>query len=470
VDDTDGVNGRTSTGGLWRSGLDLLTVREQATVMAEDDLVMKVAPETWKNFGMTVQRSPISDLWSIRTSDIVGVAQLHVGESRHHLRITPKIDGLDLIFLADWAYGSSRSALLLPGNRAFLAAIRDEPAACLLGWYIDEMLAFGKRWLRRGYELKREDLSSRIRGRVLVPQYMQRSLARGRTHVLPCEFTEPSQDTPVNRYLKTGLRHVAVLANSVPVLAARTALSERARQALALFANVTDVPAVRQSRKRLNLNGPLRRYQGIVNLTQTLLDGMYVGTEHGQHSQGAIIWSLNSLYEEALRGVLSNWQGATLLRDAGRASVKRSGTVLGSSSVKPDYIASRSDGSTILLDAKYKDVGNQTSKAEDPGATVDIVVGKGPSIRVKRSDVYQVVAYAHHRKWQATKTSPTVAALVFPVALASGEAYPSPAVIEGFDPSVHIVFFDVGPRANENLNYLYAALDGIGPQVAGVAP
>ncbi|MFQ6486005.1 5-methylcytosine restriction system specificity protein McrC [Brachybacterium epidermidis] len=439
----------------WDLGVPLLEISEQSTARATDELVAAVSEERWKELSLSFQKKPGDCEWTVRSADFAGIARLDVAGEPVHLRVTPKIDGLDLFFLADWAYGTQSVGKKLKDARANLAALRSEPAACLLGWYVAEVLAFATRWLRRGYVVREEDVVGRVRGRIDVARYLSRSVAQARPHVIPARFTEPSHDTAANRYVKAGLRKVAVLARAVPLAGARVALDELVRRALSLFNAVGDVPVQPQDALRLNLSGPLRHYIPIVKFTKAMLEGTYVSTEIGGHTQDAIMWSLNGLYEQALRNVLEAWPSASRVRDSYRATVTNidgDQKVNGSTPVKPDYVMRRSDGALLVLDAKYKSVLPSAQSPTDE--SIDVVPGGGQRIRVRRADIYQVVAYARHSGLQADKV-----VLLYPVALGASDDYPAPLRVREFAPTCHLVFFDVGPTANQRRAALYEALD-----------
>lgn len=440
---------------MWDLDSPLLEIAEHSTAMASEALVTAVGDDRWKELSLSVQKSPGDVGWTVRSADLAGIARLDVAGRPVHLRISPKIEGLDLFFLADWAYGTQDVGKKLKNARVNLSALRSEPAACLLGWYTAEVIAFATRWLRRGYVVKEENLIGRVRGRVDVAQYLGHSVAQGRPHVIPARFSEPSNDTLANRYLKAGLRKVAVLARTVPIKGARTALDELTRRALSLFAGVTDVSVQPQDALRLNLSGPLRHYASIVRFTTALLEGTYISTEVGDHAQDAIMWSLNGLYEQALGNVLSSWPGSSRILRKYRATLSNfdnDGIVNGSTPVKPDYVIQRADGSFLILDAKYKNTYPTTSPFT--GESLDLPNARGQRIRVHRADIYQVVAYARHIELRTDKV-----ALLYPIALELGETYPTPLKVREFAPSCYVVFFDVGPNANKNREALYRTLD-----------
>lgn len=437
----------------WDVGSPLLEIVEQSTIRVTNALVEAVSPERWQDLSLTFQKTPGDTDWLVRAADFTGIARLDIAGQPVHLRVNPKIDGLDLFFLADWAYGTQSVGKKLKDARANLAALRTEPAACLLGWYVAEVLAFATRWLRRGYVVHEEDLIGRVRGRIDIARYLSRSVAQARPHVIPARFTEPTHDTPANRYLKAGLRQVAILSRAVPLEAARTALDELTRRALSLFAGVADAPAQPQDALRLNLSGPIRHYRPIVEFTTALLEGTYVSTELGGHAQDAIMWSLNGLYEQALGNVLDAWPGASRVRRNHRATlIDPEGVVNGSTPVKPDYVMRRADGIELVLDAKYKNVLPSTPTALDEA--IDLSPARGQRVRVRRADIYQVVAYARHSGLQTDQV-----ALLYPISLATDEPYPKPLHVREFNPICHLVFFDVGPHADAHRADLYAALD-----------
>ncbi|MBY6438116.1 hypothetical protein HQ602_17215 [Rhodococcus kroppenstedtii] len=439
----------------WDLGVPILEIAEQSTARATDALVAAVSEERWKELSLSFQKAPGDCEWTVRSADFTGIARLEVAGKPVHLRVTPKIDGLDLFFLADWAYGTQSVGKKLKDARANLAALRSEPAACLLGWYVAEVLTFATRWLRRGYVVREEDLVGRVRGRIDVARYLSRSVAQARPHVIPARFTEPSHDTAANRYVKAGLREVAVLARAVPIESARVALDELVRRTLSLFNAVGDVSAQPQDALRLNLSGPLRHYAPIVDFTTALLEGTYVSTEIGGHTQDAIMWSLNGLYEQALRNVLHAWPGASRVRGRYRATVTDiddDSKVNGSTPVRPDYVIRRSDGTLLVLDAKYKSV--LPSVQSPTEESIDVTPGRGQRIRVRRADIYQVLAYAGHSGLQTDKV-----VLLYPVALGAGDSYPSPLTVREFAPTCHLVFFDVGPTAAQHRSDLYETLN-----------
>lgn len=434
-----------------------LWVREQATVRASDAFVAEFPSQLWEPLGLTVARPPGDPSWTIRASDRVGLVRVDVAGTQAQLRVTPKLPDLDLFFLADWAYGSTSTAKRLLDGRAELDAIRSEPAACLLAWYLAEAVAFATRWVRRGYISRDQDLVGRVRGRIDVARYVSRSLTSAQPHVVPCHFFEPSHNTLPNQYLKAGVRRAAALARVITNPYARQFILELSHRGLALLAAVDDVEFTAQQGRRLNLAGPMRHYRPIASFTTALLDGTYLSTQPGSHAQEAILWPLNTMYEQALRNVLAEWPGGRLepAPQLQASVIGVDGTRLGGSRVTPDFVLSV-PGRRLALDAKYKEV----LATDDPGQpnvdAVEVAPTRRVRVRVRRSDIYQAVAYGRHDRLR-----PCAVGLIYPVTLQRDEPLPAPVHVDGFDPAVHVIFFDTGPHASAHLDGFYGVLDSL---------
>src|SRR5262249_51170363 len=135
------------------------------------------------------------------------------------------------------------------------------------------------------------------------------------------------------------------------------------------------------------------------------------------------------------------------------AIVTPEGTTIRRTRVSPDYILQIGD-SRLILDAKYKDARLQADTSDE---ILELVVSQR-SIRVHRSDIYQVIAYAQHPRY-----GPAAVALVHPVVLQHGQQLPAPYRVTGFSDDVQLFFLDVGYEAAENIaGFRKALLDSCG--------
>lgn len=432
-----------------------LTLQEYGEALVDDELVDLVEESFWSSLGITVSRTPGAEGWTAKASSLSGIARVQSRALDLTVNITPKLGGADLVFLAEYAYGQKVDALRRPkANRVGVDSLHDDPIATLLIWYVEAVREFATRWLRRSYRTRRVVLNSRIRGRVLVSSYINRSLTTARAHEIPCVLTERTVDTANNQVLKAGLRRVGKLAKTLPVPAAQRAVRRAVAGALPLFADVSDVEIGPTQLRKVSTRGPERHYTSIIATTLDLLEGRYLGQSLGQAPVESFLWSMPDLFQEAVRGLLSE-SVALSLRGDRRPSAKyydSTGTKLRSSRIDPDYVVDGPAG-PILLDAKYKDAlglgGGDTEVVESSG---------GPSLRVTRSDLYQLAAYRQHDGW---KDAPV--ALVYPVIVGPDQPLPEPYVVHGLGAPIWLMFVDVGPRARTHITDFIACVAALTP-------
>lgn len=421
-----------------------VVLRESVGTQWTAEIVERVAPADWASVGVTVQRQlgDPTGRWRLRADRYVGVAELGSPSARVKLRVDPKIDA-DLFLLADWAYGRVRSVADVDTMPAHIDVLRRDPAACLLGWYLTALEAFVVRWLRRDFQLHREVLVGRVRGHILMPEYVTRHVAAARPHHVPCQYLEASRDTLPNRILRRALHETARVIPTVGVPQARRHLNAMVGRIEPFLSGVTNQPVAPGDFKRIRLGRSQRHYDPILRKSQAVLSGLFFSQQFGEHAQRAFLWDAAILFQEALRGILEAWDGATLDTARGRAAlIDADDRRLYSSKVEPDYLL-RGHQSTFALDAKWKNVlVAREPAASDDDAQIPIA---GTRIKISRLDVYQAISYSHHEKYRPCETG-----LVFPVILGVGEPLPGPLRVTGFGSPVWVLFVDVGTEAREH--------------------
>ncbi len=435
-------------------------LRESVSSQWSAELVERAPARDWNSIGIAVQRhlGDAPGVWTLRADRYVGVAEVGSGDSHLRIQVDPKIDA-DLFLLADWAFGRTRE-IAADALSAHIDVLRREPAACLLGWYLDSLESFVVRWLRRDFQTRQEVLIGRVRGHVLMPEYVRRHVAGGRPHHVPCQYLEASRDTLLNQILRRSLYEVARLVPGLRVPAARRHLLAMVGRIEPFLSGVTDQAIAAGDFKRVRLGRSQRHYVPILRKSEAILSGLFFSHQFGEHAQRAFLWDTSLLFQEALRGILGAWEGGTLDASRGRAAlVDAAGARRYTSKVDPDYVL-RSQYGTIVLDAKWKNVIVGSAPAPAPGeeeGIADVPMGAGIRIRVSRSDIYQAVSYAQHERY-----APCATGLVYPVALGDEDELPAPMRITGFGRPVWILFLDVGYRAQHRFAGFFDAVQGIG--------
>ncbi len=431
----------------------ILRLTEHRSGSLEDSWVQAVPASFWEQTKTTVTRAPGQDGWSVQAEAYVGIARVHTELGPLTLHISPKLNACDPFFLADYAYGQRHQPLRhLPGEHALVDQVRNDPAACLLLWHVLAIHRFSARWLRRDQVTLTQELHGKVKGSIQLSRYINKHVAVADAATIPCRVRERTQDTPNNRILKAGLRRAATLARSLPVPGARRAVHAAVNAALPRFAQVADVPGSPRDLRDTSTKGPLRHYTEVLNATIGFLQGNYLSGDLGSTGTTAFLWSMPTLFQEALRGVLTEASTLRLIEDVPTATIHdATGVKRSSSKVDPDYVVLRPGGTTLLLDAKYKHAASTTDIATDI-----VAVPGARRIRVPRADIYQMAAYRQHDRW-ATPTG----ALVYPISLHPGEPLPAPYQVRGFGQPIHICFMDVGPEARANLPRFLTHIDSL---------
>jgi 5-methylcytosine-specific restriction enzyme subunit McrC len=427
-----------------------LRFTEAASTPHSSQIVNSVPAEDWARLQITPRRTHGSADWIVRAGNLVGIADVSSPTERITIQIEPKLPDADIFMLADWAYGQSPDLITTTDRTAHIAMLRTEPTASLLAWYLHSLEAFAVRWMRRSTAIREETLVGRVKGSIDMTTYMRRSVSRAAPHRIPCRFSDTTRDTLPNRLLLAALHHVSAAIPAVRTLEARRYLSGLANRIEPLFAGITSHRPAPADFKRIRLAGSQRHYKTILEQTKLILDDTYFSNAIGTHQQISFLWRAHAMYEQALGNILATnttWRLETE-RNSIRLSKPAGGTRVGGV-VNPDYVLRRGSD-TFLLDAKWKDAFPTQVDADD----IELAVTDDMKIRVKRPDIYQMVAYARFHTY-----TPARIGLVYPVTLKDGEQLPTPRRITGFDQPVHVLFCDVGTNATANMAALVDQID-----------
>ncbi|MBV6757802.1 McrC family protein [Rhodococcus opacus] len=429
----------------------LIETEEHRTASVPDEIAAGVPTEFWAAADCTLSRSVRDIDWTLRAGNSVGIARIATPTTEVTLHIRPKLPQADVFFMADYAYAQRHEPLrILDFDDAMLDALSKDPTACLLMWHARAVDRFASRWLRRGYDSRVRLLESKVRGKIIVGQYLRNHLATGDAARIPCKVLERTQDTPNNRLLKAGLRQCAALSHTLPVPEARRAVLRQVNATLPRFSQVSDITATPADIRAASTRGPQRHYRQVLHSTVNLLANSFVGDSVGTYATQSFMWQMPTLFQESVRGLVDALDNLTLDNSGpGKATVHSSdGLRRITSKVDPDLVLHTAEGHTILLDTKYK---HALPRTDDTGETV--LLGPRQRIKVSRPDVYQAVAYRQHDHWTGALTG-----LLYPVSLAPGEALPQPMEVRGFGEVVNLLFIDIGPAARRNLQQFRASL------------
>lgn len=215
--------------------------------------------------------------------------------------------------------------------------------------------------LTRAY-VSEEDVLPKLRGSLDVrQQIVRRTVDPSRLH---CRFDEFSENTPLNRLLKTCLYRIVSFVRTESLHRRIVSLTER-------FA---EIPRSHDPlRERIVWNRMNERFRSAHALARMLLEAEWQNTTSGPSTGIALLFPMNLLFER----YVSRWLQRVL--PAGSVSIQRRQHALlqnGSYSLIPDIVI-ETDHGPLVIDTKWKDTGDQ--------------IGSGPN--VSQSDLYQLASY-----------------------------------------------------------------------------
>lgn len=241
---------------------------------------------------------------------------------------------------------------------------------------VEELL----RRIRRSYAIRKEQLHSRMRGKLLVGAYVHESLAHCRPQDPVCQFYELTGDTPLNRIIKAGLR------------VARSLLHEfgggewtgRVNKCLAQLYAVADVRITSTDFARIHIHSHNRHYRDPVELASLLINNSCPDFAGGTVGVRGFFLDMNDLFEKFVAGLFLKAGYPIHYQTIGY--IRQIFVPNKSHNLVPDVLI-QSDEITLVIDAKYKKA-FESSYADD-----ETVIGTNSDVKVYMSDIYQMNTY-----------------------------------------------------------------------------
>ncbi len=300
----------------------------------------------------------------LRAQQVVGILAVP-GLS---LEILPKIEGTDdsvraaLIRMLAVAYDLRVSE----GELAALDTQRRDLLEILIRLFCERLLAAVKHGLSRRYLDREEDLPV-FRGSLLVKR--QLTVHAPRPDRLACRFDELSEDTPINRVLKTTVMRLSRVAKTTDNL-------RRLDELVARFDATSVSPRPLDEPVRLDRTNAA--FHHVYRLARLFLAGDWQSTSGGKTSGFALLFPMNALFEayvgRMMRRALVPWP--VNLQDRKHYALRNLDST-GAFALRPDMVI-RAPGGPIIVDTKWKRLDR----------------ANGPNHGVSQSDVYQMLAYA----------------------------------------------------------------------------
>jgi len=332
--------------------------------------------------------------------------------------------------IPDSAVGMLCATLGFQANKAFDFQDRqtnssERPCSWLAAFFIRELEYFLTNIRPRG-EDREEELHGRIKGRMLMSQYVKRNYLQRRIQV-PCRYLDWTMNNLPNQILKSTLKRcLSVLRNQ-----AASDFSSSIGQGMSSMKSLSNISEIRIELQHFTkvkpmISGSFRPYAQILDLAWMVASNLDMFDLYGDDMQSSPLLSVQkpsqsnglqwdlidmpALFERYLRHVTHGQKRAL------RLEVKHSSEkwMFKNRTIEPDCVAEGTTA-TVVLDAKYKRMFEEdqvSTQASRESAVLRMVewskftegqdrvnqrVSSSNTRKPNLGDQYQVVAYATHR-------------------------------------------------------------------------
>lgn len=235
-----------------------------------------------------------------------------------------------------------------------------------IGIFISKFLKFFISDPNRGYEVNEDNIQF-IKGKILFEKSILKNMFSDHMHYV--EYEEFTVNTVLNRIFKTVL---------LRLLHASRSSNNKIKIKLALV-YLEDVDTIRLSKSvfdRIRFNRLNKKYEPLYNFCKLFYYNRQPGFKNGDENTFNFLVPLNKLFEFYLFKILEGSKLTVEYQKPQEYLGKYNGS--GIFLLKPDITLIKDKKVEIILDAKYKRIGQ----------------GDKPS--VKQADIYQMVDYAGH--------------------------------------------------------------------------
>lgn len=259
------------------------------------------------------------------------------------------------------------------GSVTRLAWQRETLLEILIGIFCDKLTEAVRRGMPRQYVEYEDDLSA-LRGRLdVVRQFNRHAVNPSR---LACRFDVLSEDIALSRIMKACVRHLYRMSRSA-------ANQQRLRELAFVYSEIAEIAPTDLRWDDVVIDRTNRRWLELLNMARLFLERRYQSTTGGAGEGIALLFEMNTLFEEYVGRLISRALAGTDMTvslQGGRLfCLSEETTERQLFQTKPDILIRRAGVVIHVIDTKWKKI---SAKIDDRKQGVS------------QSDVYQMMAYA----------------------------------------------------------------------------
>lgn len=307
--------------------------------------------------------------------------------------VSPKVKDADFFTMVNYAYDFN---IDLSDDRIYLEQTYGNITAIFLKYIIMRLRDFVSKDLKRSFVQKEENLSSKIKGRVMLSSYFKKSVPARKDSTIPCQFHEMQFDCLENQIIRYTVEMAKIVIQSrVYSLPFRRELIDECNKILQRLGMVNLRRIEPIDFNRVRYVGRFKEYRKPHQLCRLFMETAKLEMRSGTFAFRGFHLDMNDLFEKFVAGVLKKEAGLKIdIQEEARFSINGSAKNI------------RLDGwlyeEEFVFDTKYKEAFEATKDGE--GTSIG-------SVRVLNTDIYQILAYCNHNKFSGAS-----GILVYPIA------------------------------------------------------
>ena len=313
------------------------------------------------NFKLGLGFDIYGNLWS---SYYIGIDWIKENES--YIAVEPKIENLDYVkmfvhclnhpeiskFIKEIYHIDFQKAQIETQNANW------DLTPFLVVHFLSLVETITKQGLKSNYIVREENLSSKIKGKILFSQQIKKNIASKREDRLYCRFQEYSIDCLENRLLKKALLFVQRYTTKHLDKEKYKLLFQKQNRLLSAFENISENISYSET-KRIKINSLYKEYVEAIDLAKQILRRFgysYMNTHNTEEKKLPPFWiDMSKLFELYVYSLLKDAYGSKIIYQLSEDGKRQTRGSYG------DIDFMKLD-EKILIDTKYKEIYTQDGK------------------------------------------------------------------------------------------------------------
>jgi len=316
----------------------------------------------------------------IRSNSKIGVEKL----GDFTIFVSPKIEAADFLIMLNYAYNFN---LDLTKDVVYINKYPHYLSAVFIKYFLWRVREFIYAGIKRNFVQKREELVSKVKGKTLLSDYINKNLSSLKANVVPCQFYEIEYDCLENQIIRYT---VDTVQRSLPNIILSKSMRSELRQYCNYISSQMSMVKIKKITaadfNKVRYVGKFRCYREIHELCRMIYECLQIELKGGKINFQSFSLDMNMLFEKFIIGVLKRLAGFNI--DYQKEGKFHIGT---------HYKKIKLDGwlgeNRIIIDTKYKEFLTAINENEQ-----FIMLG---NLKIKNADIYQMVAYCNHAQFEA---------------------------------------------------------------------